>query len=106
VPAAPAPRARPHFRESRPVRWWTVLIGAGVTLVFYVLVALVSWSAASFQLMTLAAVVAGAGASWGLVARGDPGAGIGASLVTGVVLAVLLGVVGWEMLGVDSLALG
>lgn len=88
------------------MRWWTVLIGAGVALVFFVLVALVSWDAASFQLMTLAAAVAGAGASWGLVARGDPGAGIGVSLVTGVVLAVLLGFVGWEMLGVDSLVVG
>jgi hypothetical protein len=68
-----------------------------VALFYYVLLALISWSVASFVVLMLVGV-GGASILVGvLLARGDRGAGVGAAAVTGVAVAALVSVLAWTV---------
>jgi hypothetical protein len=98
----PASPQRPHYRERRPVRWWSVLVGVGVTLVYFVLVGLVSWSPGSFVTLLLVAVLLAAGVVSTLVSRGDRGIGVGVAMVTGAALGVTITVFAWGAFDLGS----
>ncbi len=79
------------------MRWWTVLVGFGLAFVYFALVTLVALSpgsAMAFAVWLLVGVAAAGGASAALLAQGDRGAGIGATLMTGVALSVVVLVLG------------
>ncbi|MFG1920365.1 hypothetical protein [Cryptosporangium sp. NPDC048952] len=97
----PVPR-RPRFRESGAVRWWGVLIGVCVSLVYFVLVGLVSWSTTSLIGLFLAAVLLAGSASAVLLTRGDRGMGVGVAAVTGAALSVTMLILAWETFNLDQ----
>jgi hypothetical protein len=88
-PQLPAPR-RPRYRESGQVRWWAVLVGVGVSIVYFVLVGLVSWSPASLVGFFLIAILLACSAAATLLFRGDRGMGVGVAAVTGAALSVTM----------------
>ncbi|MFB9323190.1 hypothetical protein [Cryptosporangium minutisporangium] len=98
----PAPR-RPRYRESGAVRWWGVLIGVCVSLVYFVLVGLVSWSTTSFVGLSLVAVLLAGAAGAVLLTRGDRGMGVGVAAVTGAALSVTMLVLSWSVFDLDQL---
>ncbi|MFI5955729.1 hypothetical protein [Cryptosporangium sp. NPDC051539] len=98
----PAPR-RPRFRENGAVRWWGVLVGVCVSLVFYVLVGLVSWSTTSLVSLFLVAILLAGAAGAVLLTRGDRGMGVGVAAVTGAALSVTMLVLSWETFNVNQL---
>ncbi|SHN05423.1 hypothetical protein [Cryptosporangium aurantiacum] len=98
----PAPR-RPRFRESGAVRWWGVLIGVCVSLVYYVLVGLVSWSTTSLVGLFLLAILLAGAAGAALLTRGDRGMGVGVAAVTGAALSVTVVVLAWSTFEFDQL---
>ncbi|EXG79139.1 hypothetical protein [Cryptosporangium arvum] len=101
-PAPPPVPRRPRFRESGPVRWWGVLIGVCVSLVYYVLVGLVSWSTTSLIGLFLAAVLLGGSAGTVLITRGDRGMGVGVAAVSGAALSVAITVLAWNTFNLDQ----
>jgi hypothetical protein len=98
----PAPR-RPRYRESGQVRWWAVLVGVGVAIVYFVLVGLVSWSLASLVGFFLIAILLACAAVVTLLTRGDRGIGVGVAAVTGAALAVTTLVLAWGAFNLDQL---
>jgi len=97
----PAPR-RPQYRESGAVRWWGVLIGVCVSLVYYVLVGLVSWSTTSLVSLLLAAVLLAGSAAAVLLTRGDRGMGVGVAVVSGAALSVTIVALAWTVFDLDQ----
>ncbi|TQS41855.1 DUF389 domain-containing protein [Cryptosporangium phraense] len=98
----PTPR-RPRYRESGEVRWWGVLIGVCVSLVYFVLVGLVSWSTASLVSLFLVAILIAGSAGAVLLTRGDRGMGVGVAAVTGAALSVTMLVLAWDTFNVNQL---
>lgn len=92
----PAPR-RPKYRESGAVRWWGVLIGVCVSLVYYVLVGLVSWSTTSLVSLFLVAIVVAGSAGAVLLVRGDGGMGVGVAAVSGAARSVTVVILAYEV---------
>lgn len=85
------------------MRWWAVLVGVCVSLVYYVLVGLVSWSTTSLiGLFLLAILVAGA-AGAALITRGDRGMGVGVAAVSGAALGVTIVVLAWTTFDFDQI---
>ena len=81
------PPERPRFRESRPVRWWMVLLGVVASALWYVLIGVASWSVVSFIVGMLAGMLLAAVASWLLTWKGDSGLGVGVGMMLGLALA-------------------
>jgi hypothetical protein len=92
----PSPR-RPRYREAAQVRWWAVLVGVGVSIVYFVLVGLVSWSPASLVSLFLVAILLAAAAGSTLLLKGDRGIGVGVAAVTGAALSVTMLVLAWDV---------
>ena len=92
----PRPK-RPGYRESRPVRWWTLLISIAASLLFYVLVALVSWSVTSFTVLLVIGMLVIGGMSALLLSRGDRGAAVGLAIMTGFALGTVISVLAWSV---------
>jgi hypothetical protein len=91
----PHPRAydvlRPVYRERRPVRWWTVLLGLAGSVVWFALVAIASRGtpASMTSGLVVGAVVAGV-AIWVLAWKGDVGLSVGISMVSGLTMGVIV----------------
>ncbi|GAA3387089.1 hypothetical protein GCM10020369_28300 [Cryptosporangium minutisporangium] len=85
------------------MRWWGVLIGVCVSLVYFVLVGLVSWSTTSFVGLSLVAVLLAGAAGAVLLTRGDRGMGVGVAAVTGAALSVTMLVLSWSVFDLDQL---
>lgn len=98
----PAPR-RPQYRESGVVRWWAVLVGLGISIVYFVLVGLVSWGPGSLVGLLLAAIVLAGLAAAALLTRGDRGMGVGVAAVTGAALSVTTIVLAWGVFNLGQL---
>lgn len=77
------------------MRWWGVLVGVGVSLVYFVLVGLVSWSPTSLVGLFLLAVLLAGGAAVVLLTRGDRGMGVGVAAIAGAALSVTMLVLAW-----------
>ncbi|HEV2088256.1 MAG TPA: hypothetical protein VGR21_08090 [Cryptosporangiaceae bacterium] len=79
------------------MRWWTVLVGFGTAMVYYVLVTVLALSGGTvtaFVVWLLVGLAVASGASVVLLAQGDRGAGIGAMMMSGVALSVIVLVLG------------
>lgn len=79
------------------MRWWGVLIGVCVSLVYYVLVGLVSWSMTSLVSLFLIAILVAGSAGAVLLVRGDRGMGVGVAAVTGAALSVTILVLAYDV---------
>lgn len=95
-PWVPRPQ-RPTYRENRPVRWWTALVGFAAGSLYYLLLGLVAWNLTSFSVILVIGMLVAGGSAMVLLARGDRGAAVGLVLATGVALAVVTAVVGWDV---------
>ena len=84
------------------MRWWGVLIGVCVSLVYYVLVGLVSWSTTSLVSLFLVAVLLAGSVGAVLLTRGDRGIGVGVAAVTGAALSVTILVLAWTTFEFDQ----
>jgi len=109
-PEQPTPRptqhpSRPFFRECRPVHWWTVLIGITASVIWYVLIAVAAWNSTSLLFGTAAGMVLAGAAAWTLVAKGDPGLGIGLAMMIGFAASFMFVVIGVNVL-FDSVDFG
>lgn len=103
-PSAPAPAPRrPRYREGGVVRWWAVLVGVGVSIVYFVLVGLVSWSLASLVGLFLVGILLSSAATAVLLTRGDRGMGVGVAAVTGAALSVTMLVLAWGVFNFGQL---
>lgn len=87
VPPPPPSGPAPRYRERRPVRWWMVLAGVGGSVVWYLLIALLTRSPSSFVLMMLLGMIAAGVATWVLAWRGDRGLAVGIGAMIGVALS-------------------
>lgn len=85
------------------VRWWAVLVGVGVSIVYFVLVGLVSWSLASLVGLFLVGIVFSSAATAALLTRGDRGMGVGVAAVTGAALSVTMLVLAWGVFNFGQL---
>jgi hypothetical protein len=74
-----------------------VLIGVCVSLVFYVLVGLVSWSTTSLISLFLVAVLVAGSAAAVLLTRGDRGMGVGVAAVSGAALSVTIVLLAYDV---------
>jgi hypothetical protein len=74
---------RPHYRERRPVFWWTVLIGVVASVVWYVLIGAAAWSVTSLIVGMIVGMVLAGAATWILTWKGDTGLGIGLAIMIG-----------------------
>lgn len=83
----PPPGPAPRYRERRPVRWWMVLAGVGGSVVWYLLITLLTWSVSSFVLLMLLGMLVAGGATGVLVWRGDRGLAVGVGSMVGVALS-------------------
>jgi hypothetical protein len=83
---APPPRT---YRETRPVRTGAAMIGFGAGLLWFLLLAAVSWSALSYLVIAVAGLVAAVVAVVLLAWRGDRGASAGLAVLTGLMGAVV-----------------
>lgn len=94
-PPPPPPGPPPRFRERRPVRWWMVLAGVGGSVLWYLLITLLSWSAPSFVLLMLLGMITAGAGTWVLLWRGDRGLAVGVGAMVGVALSyTVLGAAG------------
>ena len=82
--------ARPHYRERRPVYWWTVVIGVVASVIWYVLIGAAAWSATSLILGMLVGMALAGVATWLLTWRGDPGLGIGLGIMIGFAMSLMV----------------
>lgn len=82
---------RPHYRERRPVQWWTVLVGLAGGVVWFGLVSIASRGSTTALVVGLLvgaviALLAVAVLAW----KGDVGLSIGLAMVTGLTAAVIV----------------
>jgi hypothetical protein len=103
MPPPPPPPRRPRYRESGVVRWWAVLVGVGISIVYFVLVGLVSWGPGSLVGLLLAAIALSSIAAAALLTRGDRGMGVGIAAVTGAALSVTTIVLAWGVFNIGQL---
>jgi hypothetical protein len=78
------------YRETRPVRAWLVVAGFGGTLLFYVLVAVASWTATVLLVGLVSTIVVLSTAAVLLLRRGDRGVAVGSAMMSGLAAAVLV----------------
>jgi hypothetical protein len=83
-----SPPAR-SYRETRPLRTGAAMVGFGAGLLWFLLLAVASWSTLSYFVITFGGLVAAVMAVVVLAWRGDRGAGAGLAVVTGLMGAVL-----------------
>ncbi len=89
----PSPPPRPTYREPHPVRVGAVLVGAGLTAAWLLVVGLFATSAEAYIWLTLSAAAVAWGSATVLVRLGDRGVATGIALITAVGVAVAMGLV-------------
>jgi hypothetical protein len=94
-PSYPPPR---QYREARPLRMRAAMAGFTAGLVWFLLLAAVSWSVWSYFWFTLAGIFGVVAAVGVLAWRGDRGAAAGLAVVTAGVAAVFV-LLTWFQLG-------
>jgi hypothetical protein len=79
------------YREARPARWWTILLGLGGSVVWFALVAIASRGTVTSLVagLVLGAAVAGV-AVWVLAWKGDVGLSVGISMAAGLTISVIV----------------
>lgn len=92
-----APTDRPRFREPHPIRPVSVLTGAGVAVLWFVVTALLGVDLRSTMWVMLVASLIATGAAVLLARYGDRGASVGVTAVAGTALAVVGLVVEWQL---------
>jgi hypothetical protein len=80
---------RPHYRERRPVMWWTVLVGVVASVVWYVLIGAAAWSLTSLVVGMVVGMALAGVATWILTWKGDTGLGIGVAIMIGFTMSFM-----------------